>query len=98
MAEDSEEKAEIKNSMAKDKKGQDEINSGEFDEDGVLHISGVDVMGSTTRENWKGASLKVPRDSEPGVARAHITCPHCAAKCTAGSGTCWNCGKPLHEA
>ncbi len=94
---DIEEKYEFKirtSSTGKEKK--DEIQSGEYDEDGVLHISGVDVIGSTTREDWQGASLELPRDANPSVARAHVTCPHCAAKCTAGAGVCWNCGKPLH--
>lgn len=76
---------------------EEKYKSGEFDEDAALHISGIDVIGSTTQENWKGASLKVSKDANPDVARAHVTCPHCAAKCTAGAGTCWNCGLPLHE-
>ncbi len=85
--------------MANDsKKEKDNVDNGEYDEDGALHISGIDVIGSTTREDWKGASLELSRDWEPNVARAHVTCPHCAAKCTAGAGVCWNCGKPLHEA
>ncbi|WP_165171491.1 hypothetical protein [Adlercreutzia sp. ZJ242] len=69
--------------------------NGAFDEDGALHISGLDVIESTTRSDWPGVTFKGAPEPEDSVPRAHVTCPKCASTCPADAEVCWNCGAKL---
>lgn len=72
------------------------VENGHFDDDGFLHISGIDVIASTTRRDWKGADInKRPDDEGEKPLRGRTTCPHCASPCIADAASCWNCGAAL---
>ena len=67
---------------------------GEFDEDGALHLTGLDAIVSRTRGDWRGATFKsAPEGAE--ARRAHVTCLRCAADNAADAETCWSCGAAL---
>lgn len=69
------------------------VERGEYDEDGALHLAGLDVIASTTRGDWPGASFSGEPEKE--ARRAHVTCPHCASANPADADVCWSCGAAL---
>lgn len=71
-----------------------EAGRGEFDEDGALHLTGLDAIVSRARKDWTGATFKgTPEGVE--VRRARITCPRCATDNLADAESCWSCGAAL---